>query len=181
MSRRSVAKKRPVAPDPVYQSRLVSLLVSHLLKKGKKSIAYNIFYSAMKNIAETTSQDPLEVLRQAVLNITPKVEVKSRRIGGATLQVPLEVKPDRGTASALFIVEPNYIQQIEINFSTCSPIRLPLVSKHNWSSLLCLSLLFPTIQLFLLLIFFMVVVGSMMRVDGARIVIIFVVEEEEDE
>jgi hypothetical protein len=87
----------------------------------------------------------------------------------------------RGTASALFIVEPNYIQQIEINFSTCSPIRLPLVSKHNWSSLLCLSLLFPTIQLFLLLIFFMVVVGSMMmRVDGARIVIIFV-EEEEDE
>jgi len=55
----------------------------------------------MKNIAETTSQDPLEVLRQAVLNITPKVEVKSRRIGGATLQVPLEVKPDRGTALAL--------------------------------------------------------------------------------
>ena len=87
MSRRSVAKKRPVAPDPVYQSRLVSLLVSHLLKKGKKSIAYSIFYAAMKDIAETTSQDPLEVLRQAVLNITPKVEVKSRRIGGATLQV----------------------------------------------------------------------------------------------
>lgn len=55
----------------------------------------------MKNIAETTSQDPLEVLRQAVLNITPKVEVKSRRIGGATLQVPLEVKADRGTALAL--------------------------------------------------------------------------------
>jgi len=101
MSRRTVAKKRPVAPDPVYQSRLVSLLVSHLLKKGKKSIAYNIFYAAMKNIAETTSQDPLEVLRQAVLNITPKVEVKSRRIGGATLQVPLEVKADRGTALAL--------------------------------------------------------------------------------
>ncbi|OUS44401.1 ribosomal protein S7 (chloroplast) [Ostreococcus tauri] len=101
MSRRTVAKKRPVAPDPVYQSRLVSLLVSHLLKKGKKSIAYNIFYAAMKNIAETTSQDPLEVLRQAVLNITPKVEVKSRRVGGATLQVPLEVKADRGTALAL--------------------------------------------------------------------------------
>ena len=70
MSRRSVAKKRPVAPDPVYQSRLVSLLVSHLLKKGKKSIAYSIFYAAMKDIAETTSQDPLEVLRQAVLNLS---------------------------------------------------------------------------------------------------------------
>jgi len=78
MSRRKVAKKRPVAPDPVYQSRLVSLLVSHLLKKGKKSLAYRIFYEAMTQISETTSQDPLEVLRQAVLNITPKVEVKSR-------------------------------------------------------------------------------------------------------
>ena len=101
MSRRKVAKKRPVAPDPVYQSRLVSLLVSHLLKKGKKSLAYRIFYEAMTQISETTSQDPLEVLRQAVLNITPKVEVKSRRIGGAVLQVPLEVKSDRGTALAL--------------------------------------------------------------------------------
>ena len=112
MSRRKVAKKRPVAPDPVYQSRLVSLLVSHLLKKGKKSVAYRIFYEAMTqfltkslyvelHISETTSQDPLEVLRQAVLNITPKVEVKSRRVGGAVLQVPLEVKSDRGTALAL--------------------------------------------------------------------------------
>jgi len=91
MSRRKVAKKRPVAPDPVYQSRLVSLLVSHLLKKGKKSLAYRIFYEAMTQISETTSQDPLEVLRQAVLNITPKVEVKSRRIGGAVLQVPSKV------------------------------------------------------------------------------------------
>jgi len=77
MSRRKVAKKRPVAPDPVYQSRLVSLLVSHLLKKGKKSVAYRIFYEAMTHISETTSQDPLEVLRQA------------------------EVKSDRGTALAL--------------------------------------------------------------------------------
>jgi len=101
MSRRKTAKKRPVAPDAVYQSRLVSLLVSHLLKAGKKSVASSIFFESMKEIAETTSQDPLEVLRQAVLNITPKVEVKSRRIGGATLQVPMEVKSDRGTALAL--------------------------------------------------------------------------------
>jgi small subunit ribosomal protein S7 len=101
MSRRKVAKKRPVAPDPVYQSRLVSLLVSQLLKKGKKNLATNMFYAAMTHIAETTSQDALEVFRQAVLNLTPKVEVKSRRIGGAVLQVPLEVKADRGTSLAL--------------------------------------------------------------------------------
>ena len=66
MSRRKVAKKRPVAPDPVYQSRLVSLLVSHLLKKGKKSLAYRIFYEAMTQISETTSQDPH--LRNQVLH-----------------------------------------------------------------------------------------------------------------
>ena len=101
MSRRKVAKKRPVAPDPVYQSRLVSLLVSHLLKKGKKSLAYRIFYEAMTQIAETTSQDPLEVLRQAVLNITPKVEVKSRRIGGAVLQAV--IKPIQTTTSELIL------------------------------------------------------------------------------
>ena len=101
MSRRRAAKKRPVAPDTVYQSRLVSLLVSHLLKAGKKNVASKIFYSSMVQVAETTSQDPLEILHQAVLNITPKVEVKSRRIGGATLQVPVEVKSDRGTALAL--------------------------------------------------------------------------------
>ena len=101
MSRRKVAKKRPVAPDPVYQSRLVSLLVSHLLKKGKKSVAYRIFYEAMTHISETTSQDPLEVLRQAVLNITPKVEVKSRRVGGSIYQVPQEVRPERGITLAI--------------------------------------------------------------------------------
>jgi len=101
MSRRTVAKKRSVTPDPVYQSRLVSLLISHLLQGGKKSVAHRIFYQAMKNIEEITSQDPIEILRRAVLNVTPKVEVKSRRIGGATFQVPLEVKSDRGTALAL--------------------------------------------------------------------------------
>ena len=103
MSRRKVAKKRPVAPDPVYQSRLVSLLVSHLLKKGKKSVAYRIFYEAMTHISETTSKDPLEVLRQAVLNITPKVEViNTNGAGDALIGSFLAFKDHFDDKTALF-------------------------------------------------------------------------------
>jgi small subunit ribosomal protein S7 len=101
MARRSITKKRPVSPDPVYQSRLVNLLVCHLFRNGKKSVAYSIFYDSMDQIRTSTSQDALEILRQAILNITPRVEVKSRRVGGATMQVPLEVQSDRGTTLAI--------------------------------------------------------------------------------
>lgn len=101
MSRRRTAKKRIVSPDPVYESRLVHMLVNRLMRKGKKSVAYAIIYQAMTEINETTQQDPVKVLEQAVRNVTPLVEVKARRIGGSTYQVPLEVHPERGTALAL--------------------------------------------------------------------------------
>jgi small subunit ribosomal protein S7 len=77
------------------------MLINRLLLKGKKTLAQQIFYQAMKKIEESTQQDPLEVLRQAVVNVTPLVEVKARRVGGSTYQVPLEVKADRGTSLAL--------------------------------------------------------------------------------
>ena len=101
MSRRRTPKKRSVMPDPVYDSRLVELLVRQIMRKGKKSLAYKIMYESMTFIAETTQQDPLTVLEQAVRNATPLVEVKARRIGGSTYQVPLEVLPERGTALAI--------------------------------------------------------------------------------
>ena len=101
MSRRNTPKKRPIAADPIYRSRLVSMVISHILKSGKKSLAHQIFYQSMKNIEEKTEKDPLKVLQQAVLNATPLVEVKARRIGGSTYQVPREVKAERGTALAL--------------------------------------------------------------------------------
>lgn len=101
MSRRRTAKKRLVTPDPIYNSTLVTMLINRLLLKGKKTLAQQIFYQAMKKIEESTQQDPLEVLRQAVVNVTPLVEVKARRVGGSTYQVPLEVKADRGTSLAL--------------------------------------------------------------------------------
>jgi small subunit ribosomal protein S7 len=101
MSRRAVIKKRPVPPDPVYNSRLVSMMVRRIMRHGKKSVAYNIIYDAMKTIEERTGGDPLETFERAVRNVTPLVEVKARRVGGATYQVPMEVRSDRGTTLAM--------------------------------------------------------------------------------
>lgn len=101
MSRRTVAQKRPVPPDPVHNSRLVSMMVRRLMRSGKKATANSIIYGAFSIISERTGGDPLELFEQAVRNATPLVEVKARRVGGATYQVPMEVRPDRGIALAL--------------------------------------------------------------------------------
>jgi small subunit ribosomal protein S7 len=101
MSRRTVIQKRPIEPDPVHNSRLVTMMVSRLMKSGKKSVAFSIIYDAFKLIEERTGSDPLELFERAVKNATPLVEVKARRVGGATYQVPMEVRSDRGTALAL--------------------------------------------------------------------------------
>ncbi len=101
MSRRIRVQKRPVPPDSVYNSRLVSMTIRRLMQSGKKSVASRLLYDAMKVIEERTNQDPLEVFETAVRNATPLVEVKARRVGGATYQVPMEVRSDRGIALAL--------------------------------------------------------------------------------
>ena len=101
MSRRGVIKKRPVPPDSVYNSRLVSMMGRRLMRHGKKSLAFRIIYDAMKIIEERISADPIETFEKAVRNVTPLVEVKARRVGGATYQVPMEVRADRGTTLAL--------------------------------------------------------------------------------
>jgi small subunit ribosomal protein S7 len=101
MSRRSVAQKRPVPPDSVYNSRLITMMSRRLMTSGKKSLTDRLVYDALKIIQERTRGEPLEVFEQAVRNTTPLVEVKARRVGGATYQVPMEVRPERGTALAL--------------------------------------------------------------------------------
>jgi small subunit ribosomal protein S7 len=101
MPRRRTPKKRIVMPDPVYDSRLIELLVRQIMRHGKKSLAYRIMYESMNQISEITQQDPLVIIEQAIRNATPLVEVKARRIGGSTYQVPLEVIPERGTALAI--------------------------------------------------------------------------------
>jgi small subunit ribosomal protein S7 len=101
MSRRSTIKKRPVPPDPVYNSRLVNMTIRRVMKSGKNSLASRIVYDAFTIVAERTGKEALEVFEQAMKNLTPLVEVKARRVGGATYQVPMEVKPSRGTTLAL--------------------------------------------------------------------------------
>lgn len=101
MSRRSVAQKRPVPPDSVYNSRLITMMSRRLMASGKKSLTDKIVYDSLEVIGERTGGEPLEVFEQAVRNTTPLVEVKARRVGGATYQVPMEVRPERGTALAL--------------------------------------------------------------------------------
>ena len=101
MSRRTTTKKRLAVPDPVYNSRLVSMLTVRILKEGKKHLAQRIIYQAFDIIKEKTGEEPLIVLESAIRKVTPLVEVKARRIGGSTYQVPLEVRAFRGTNLAL--------------------------------------------------------------------------------
>jgi small subunit ribosomal protein S7 len=101
MSRRKITKKREVPADPVYNSQLVSMTIRRIMSSGKKSLASSILYDALKIVEERTNNDPIKTFGQAVLNLTPTVEVKARRVGGATYQVPMEVPKDRGTALAL--------------------------------------------------------------------------------
>jgi small subunit ribosomal protein S7 len=93
--RKSKPKKRLLLPDPKYKETLVTRFVNYLMYDGKKSIAYNIFYDACDLVEQRTKESGLEMWRKALNNIMPGVEVKSRRVGGATFQVPTEVRPDR--------------------------------------------------------------------------------------
>ena len=101
MPRKGPAPKRPVIADPVYGSPLVSQLVSKILLDGKKSIAEHIVYGALEGVRDKTGTDPVATLKKALDNVKPSIEVKSRRVGGATYQVPIEVKPGRQTTLAL--------------------------------------------------------------------------------
>lgn len=101
MSRRKSSKKRPIIPDPIYNSKLISMLTVRILKHGKKQLAQKIIYETLDIIKNKTSNDPLEILEKATRNVTPLVEVKGRRVGGSTYQVPIEVRAYRGTNLAL--------------------------------------------------------------------------------
>ncbi len=101
MARRHRAQRRTVAPDPKYNSEMVARVINYIMQSGKKSTAESIVYGALDEIKSRMDQDPLEVLVKAVDNIKPRVEVKSRRVGGATYQVPVEVGTNRQLALAL--------------------------------------------------------------------------------
>jgi len=101
MPRKGPAPKRPLVIDPVYSSPLVTQLVNKILLHGKRSVAESIVYGALEGTREKTGNDPVITLKRALDNVKPTIEVKSRRVGGATYQVPVEVKPGRSTTLAL--------------------------------------------------------------------------------
>ncbi len=101
MPRRGYVPKREVLPDPKYQSKLVSKLINVIMKDGKKSVSEKICYGAFEIIRDKTGMDPLKVFKQAIENIKPILEVRPRRVGGATYQVPMEVRPNRRLSLAL--------------------------------------------------------------------------------
>lgn len=101
MPRRRVIQKREVAPDPIYNSVLLNQFINTVMKRGKKSTAEGIVYTALDIVKRKANDDPLKVFKKAIDNVKPALEVKSRRVGGSTYQVPVEVNPNRRTSLAL--------------------------------------------------------------------------------
>jgi len=101
MPRKGPAKKRVILPDPVYHNRLVTRFVNRMMLNGKKSLSETIFYRSLDAIETKTGRKGIEIFEQAVRNVMPQVEVKPRRVGGATYQVPMEIRADRKTSLAL--------------------------------------------------------------------------------
>ncbi|MDP2388324.1 MAG: 30S ribosomal protein S7 [Bacteroidota bacterium] len=99
--RKSRAKKRPLLPDPKFNDTLVTRFINNLMYGGKKVTASNVFYDAIEIVAKRTNEDGLEVFKKGLANITPQVEVKSRRVGGATFQIPSEIRPDKKIAMGM--------------------------------------------------------------------------------
>ena len=101
MPRKGPATRRSLQPDPIYRSTLVTQLVNKILQRGKRSVAERIVYDALKTVEEKTGSDPIDTLKRAVENVRPQLEVRSRRVCGATYQVPVEVRPRRATTLAI--------------------------------------------------------------------------------
>ena len=101
MPRRGYIPERNITPDPIYDNKLVTQFINKVMYCGKRGVAEHIFYSAMEKIGEKTGKEPLDLFQQALRNVMPVLEVKPRRVGGATYQVPVEVRPERRTALAM--------------------------------------------------------------------------------
>ena len=101
MPRRGVVPRREVTPDPVYQSTLVTKFINVLMQRGKKSSADRIFYGALDIVRDRTKDDPLKIFKRAIDNVRPTLEVKARRVGGSTYQIPIEVNPSRRLSLAM--------------------------------------------------------------------------------
>jgi len=135
VSRRKKSVRRPVPADPRYDSQTVSKFINNLMNRGKKSLSERIFYSAMDLIEQRTGQPGVNVFKQALNNVKPALEVKSRRVGGATYQVPVEVRPERRTALAMRWVISYTRSRKEKTMSERLAAELILASKGEGESI----------------------------------------------
>ena len=101
MSRRQIFKKRLITPDPFYDSILIQKIANQLIKRGKKTLAHKILNQTIQKIEKKTQQDPIQIIEQAIQNVTPTVEIKARRIGGAVYSIPVELSSERSTSIAI--------------------------------------------------------------------------------
>jgi small subunit ribosomal protein S7 len=117
MPRRNVVEKRVPSPDPIFNSQLIQRFINRMMQRGKKSTAQKAFYAALELVKERTKQqDPLDVFNRAVRNVTPLLEVKARRVGGSTYQVPIEVKQARGVALAVNVQAVHLLKDFLANY-----------------------------------------------------------------
>jgi small subunit ribosomal protein S7 len=135
MSRRQRAVRRPVPPDPRYDSQTVSKFLTKLMIGGNKAVAERLFYQAMDMIEQRTNQPGVQVFKQAVNNVKPMLEVKSRRVGGATYQVPVEVRPERRTSLAMRWIIQYCRARAEKTMAERLAAELILASKGEGSSI----------------------------------------------
>ena len=135
MSRRQKAIKRQIPPDPRYDSQTVSKFINHLMSAGKKSTAERVFYDSMDLIEQRSGQPGVQVFKQALNNVKPVLEVKSRRVGGATYQVPIEVRQDRRAALAMRWVIQYATARSEKSMSERLAAELIMASKGEGSSI----------------------------------------------
>ena len=134
MSRRHRAEKREVNPDPKYHDMVLSKFMNAIMRAGKKSTAEGIVYGALDRVEERAKQDPIQMFHQALENVMPAVEVRSRRVGGATYQVPVEVRPDRRAALAMRWVLMYTRQRGEKSMAERLAAELILASKGEGNS-----------------------------------------------
>ncbi|MDZ7295462.1 MAG: 30S ribosomal protein S7 [candidate division KSB1 bacterium] len=135
MPRRKRPIKREVLPDPKYQSVLVTKFINSIMRRGKKSLAETIFYRAIEIIEKKTGQNGLEVFEKAVENVKPLLEVKSRRVGGATYQVPVEVRPERRQSLAIRWIISNARARSEKTMAEKLAAELIAASKNEGASI----------------------------------------------
>ena len=135
MSRRRVAQKRPVTPDAKYGDAVLARFINYVMRRGKKSTAERIVYDAFDLIEQKTGQKGLEVFRKALDNVKPTLEVTSRRVGGATYQVPIEVRPDRRQALAMRWISGFSRQRPEKTMAERLANELMLASKNEGASI----------------------------------------------